>query len=193
MTNHPAPDEAAIPQHVALYTKRLLLRPLVSADAEDLHRALSDPDVTRYLDLPTSRNLNETAHLLVPWLYVLPDWHATWAILRLDEPGVIGIVNYHHREIWNERLEIGYILARSHWRQGFAEEAVRALIDYCFNTMNTHRIEATIEPENLAAQALAAKLGFVQESGIMRHRRKVGDRYRDALMFGLLRPDWGQS
>jgi ribosomal-protein-alanine N-acetyltransferase len=183
-------QEPDAPQHGVLLTGRLLLRPLVSADAADLHLALRDPEVTRYLDLPTSPDLVETARLLVAWLYVLPDWHATWAILRRDEPGVIGIVNYHHRDIWNERLEIGYIVARAYWRQGFAQEAVRALIEHCFTKMNTHRIEATIEPGNFAAQALARKLGFAQESGILRHRRKIGDTYRDAIMFGLLKPEW---
>ncbi len=171
---------------VSIYTARLELRPLSISDAEDLHLILGDPLVTKYLDLPTSESLNQTRQFLAQWLYVLPEWHATWSIVHLQSRRVIGIVNYHHREIWNERLEIGYFLAQACWGRGFATEAVEALISHCFRSLGVHRIEATIEPENIAAQKLAHRLGFIKESQTLRHRRKVGGTYRDEIMFGLL-------
>ena len=71
-------------------------------------------------------------------------------------------------------------------------EAARAVLHRCFTKMNMHRVEAIIEPENTASRALAAKLGFVQEGGLMRDRLCVAGEYRSVLMYGLLEPDWAR-
>jgi len=47
-----------------------------------------------------------------------PHSHQAWAVAEERADRCIGMVNYHHREAHNRRLEIGYILAPSHQRQG---------------------------------------------------------------------------
>jgi RimJ/RimL family protein N-acetyltransferase len=101
------------------------------------------------------------------------------------------VVNYHHREIRNRRLEIGYIIDRSLWRTGLMSEAVCALIDHCLQDLDTYRIEATVGPANLASLSFLERLGFTRESGPMRARMWTSDgRKLDALMLALLKPDW---
>jgi|GEM_PF-4645463 len=80
------------------------------------------------------------------------------------------MINYHQRQPWNRRLELSWILAPAFWRQGLMTEAARIVLHHCLTELDTHRVEATIEPENTASRALAAKLGFVLESGPLRDR-----------------------
>jgi len=70
------------------------------------------------------------------------------------------------------------------------EEAVRAVLTHCFTTLNTHRVEAEIEPDNLRSARLAQRLGF-QREGLLRDRLFVADQPRTIQMYALLRSDWG--
>ncbi len=68
----------------------------------------------------------------------------------------------------------------------------RALIPFlahCFGALESHRVEALIEPENAGSRALAEKLGFRAE-GLMRDRLCVEGKFRNVLMYALLADDW---
>jgi ribosomal-protein-alanine N-acetyltransferase len=168
----------------------LRLRPIAEADVHFLHAAFSDPETMRFMDFPPTRTIAESARYLAPHLFVLPDWHATWALECPANGAVIGFVNYHHRENWNQRLEIGFCLARPFWGLGLMREAVDALLSYCFTDLGVERVEATTNPQNAAAIAPIEGLGFLRESGVMRRRQKVGAEFRDLVMYALLRGDW---
>ena len=81
--------------------------------------------------------------------------------------GYCGWLCYHHREPWHRRLEIGFILAPSYWRPGLMSDAMRSLVASRFKDLDTHRVEATIQPENVASIRLAERLGFRWE-GVLR-------------------------
>lgn len=181
---------ATSPVVPVLQAPRLRLRPLQAEDAEALHDAFADPQVMRHWSLPPSADLAETRQRIAWSLAASPDLHAAWAITRPPDDRLIGLVNYHHREAWNRRLEIGYLLVRAHWRQGLMREALAALLDHCFGALEAHRIEAMVEPDNLASRRLLEGLGFACESGILRDRLRVGDAYRSMVMYALLAPDW---
>ena len=149
----------------------------------------------RFWDMPTSTDLEETQRRLRRSLSVDPQWHATWAILaRPDGQSApdrfIGMINYHARQPWNRRLALGWILVPSYQGQGYMQEALRAALAHCFTTLDTHRIEAEIEPENLRSARLAQRLGF-QREGLLRERLIVADQPRNLQMYGLLRSEWG--
>jgi RimJ/RimL family protein N-acetyltransferase len=66
-----------------------------------------------------------------------------------------------------QEVEIGYRLARSAWRQGYATEAARAVRDYAFFTLGIRRLIALIDPENLASVRVAEKIGMRYEKEVM--------------------------
>lgn len=173
----------------ALFTERLCLRPLHEAHAEGLHLAFADPEVMHYWDLPASRSLDETRRRIRFSMSFSPDWHRAWAVTS-REGEVLGLVNYHHREAWNARLEIGYLLDRRYWGQGVMGEAVARLLAYCFDELGTHRIEVTIEPANTPSIRVAERLGFRRESGLLRDRLLIGGEPRSVVMYALLKPEW---
>ncbi|MDQ4059881.1 MAG: GNAT family N-acetyltransferase [Pseudomonadota bacterium] len=173
-----------------LDTPRLRLRPLLTTDAEGLHGAFGDPAAMRFWDSPVSRDVTETAQRIQWALRFSPDQHAAWAVLSKHGPSFLGMVNYHHWEPWNRRLEVGYILARPFWGQGLMSEAMSALLGHCFGRLGVHRVEASIEPANLASIRLAERLGFRRESGLLRDRILVGGQFRSVLLYGLVDADW---
>lgn len=175
---------------LTLRTERLLLRPIGIGDVDDLHEMFSDPETMRFWDRPPTRDVTETAARLNWSLSADAEWHRMYAMVRHDDERMVGIVNYFARQPWNQRLEIGYMLHRSVWRTGLMTEALVPFLDYCFDGLQTHRIEATIEPDNAASRGIAESLGFVCEGGPMRDRLRNGDTYRSLMMYGLLEPDW---
>jgi ribosomal-protein-alanine N-acetyltransferase len=169
-------------------TTRLRLRQLATSDAEAMHACYGDAEAMRYWDSPPARNIADTTKLVTLSAKPTPR-HAAWAILMKEGGELCGMLNYHHRESKHRRLEVGWILARRFWRQGLMSEAMRPFVDHCFAALQTNRIEATIEPDNVASQRLAERLGF-QREGLMREVLLVGGTFRDLHLYALLASAW---
>ncbi|MDP1965684.1 MAG: GNAT family N-acetyltransferase [Reyranella sp.] len=176
----------------ALETRRLALRPIEEGDAPGLHGAYGDAEAMRFWDAPATRDVTETAAHIRNSLAVERRWHGMWAIVARSG-GFAGMINYHNVDPRNRRLALGWILAPAFWHQGLMTEAAEAVLSYCFSVMEMHRVEALIEPENVASRGLAAKLGFKQESDLLRDRLCVAGQYRSVLMYALLQADWADS
>jgi [ribosomal protein S5]-alanine N-acetyltransferase len=114
-----------------------------------------------------------------------------WAVADKRNNKCIGMVNYHHRQARNAKLEIGYILAPAQQRRGPMAEAVEALLAYCFEELAVHRVEALIHPDNSASIRLAERLGFCCEGGPLRDYWRVGDGYMSVMMYALLAGELG--
>jgi ribosomal-protein-alanine N-acetyltransferase len=137
-------------------TPRLQVRPLGWDDAEALHACFGDVEAMRYWDTEPSRDVAQTVERIDRYSKADPRWQAAWAVVLKKSGAVIGFLNYHHRAPWDRRLEIGYILAPAYWRQGLMSDALRAFVGLCFKELDTHRIEAMIEPDNIASVRLAS-------------------------------------
>ena len=172
-----------------LLTSRLRLRPAIAEDAPALHGCYGDPEVMRYWGEAPSGDMKQTTARLAASLDIDPAWHATWAILLRDSGQVIGMMNYNHRAPAAKRLEIGYALARPHWRRGYMTEAIHAFLQHCFAGLKTHRVEALVDHRNTESIRFTEALGFRQE-GLLRDRICVAGEYRSLLMFALLEEEW---
>jgi [ribosomal protein S5]-alanine N-acetyltransferase len=180
----------AKPSCPELTTQRLRLRQFEPRDVDGLHACFGDVEAMRYWNFPACQSKVETTR----WVKILaratsPHSYQAWAVAEQRGDHCIGMVNYHHREAHNRRLEIGYILAPARHRQGLMTEALQALLAYCFDELRTHRIEAMISPDNLASIRLVERLGFAREGGPMRDYWRVGEEYRSVLVYGLIDSD----
>ena len=174
----------------ALATKRLRLRQFRPSDLPGLHACFGDEEAMRYWNFPACKTESETER----WLQVLakttsPYDYLAWAVAEKRGDGCIGMINYHHREARNARLEIGYILAPARQGRGLMTEAVEAIVAYCFDKLGVHRIEALIHPDNAASIRLVERLGFRREGGPLRDRWRRGEGYMSVMMYGLLAGD----
>lgn len=171
-------------------TERLLLRPLAMTDAPHFYEIYSDPEaMTFWSDQPVA-TVEEAAQMIRADLDMAARGVAAfWAIALNSSAEAIGKCTLMHYSAQNRRAEIGFILNRGHWRQGLMCEAVTAVIDFAFNELGLHRIEADTDDQNEASLSLLDKLGF-QREGFFRERWRVYDDWQNSVMLGLLKPDW---
>ena len=170
-----------------LTTKRLRLRRFEQRDLADLHACLSDPAAMRYWNSPPCKTMTDTEKALA-WLAktTSPYDHLAWAACKKSNDRCIGMVNYHRRDTRNSRLQLGYITAPKHQRNGFGTEAVRAVLNYCAEELNIHRVEALIHPDNLASVRLAEGLGFCCEGGPLIDYWRVGTKFVSVMIYALI-------
>jgi [ribosomal protein S5]-alanine N-acetyltransferase len=170
-----------------LATKRLKLRPFAQRDLEGLHACFGDEQAMRYWNTPASSSEAETGR----WLKYMakatsPHDYLAWAVAEKRGDRCIGMVNYHHREARNRRLEIGYIVMPARQGRGFGTEAVAALVEYCLESLAVHRIEALIHPDNTASIRLVGRLGFLCEGGPLRDRWCRDDGHMSVMMYARI-------
>ena len=99
--------------------------------------------------------------------------------------GTIGFmwINCEHRS-----AEVGYSLSRDCWNQGYATEALRAVLRFGFNTLRLNRIEAQHELDNPASGRVMEKCGMRCE-GTLRQRVFNKGRFSDVRLYAILRGD----
>lgn len=175
-----------------IYTERLYLRKISLKDAEILFNYWSDPEVTKYLNVTTFKNI-EQAYSMIRALNSLYNNKEgfRWAIVTKKDNNVIGTCGYNNWIKKSSRGEIGYELGKEYWGKGYASEAVKEIIKYGFKNMNLNRIEAFTVPEATSSINLLKKLGFKQE-GTLRQYGYWNMRYWDENIYSLLKRDWKQ-
>lgn len=175
---------------VTLQTERLTLRFLHASDTQALYTIHSDPVVMRYFSGPAWTDPAQGDAVIARALDGYSDGSSMELALVLRETGkLIGTIKPHAFHAQNRRCEIGYALASAHWGQGYLSEAMRVTLDYLFKEMNMNRIEADIDPRNLASAKLLERMGF-QKEGYMPERWIVNGEICDTAFYGLLRRGW---
>jgi len=175
--------------HPILSTSRLRLRQFRAEDADAMHECFANPEAMRFWNLPVYTKHTETVRSVRRFIDCTPSYYRFWAVADAGTDRCLGMVNYHDGHIRSRRVNIGYIINPAHLGRGIASEAVSAMLDFCFGELGLHRAQAFIHPDNNASIALAEKLGFSRE-GLLRDNLRVGDEWRNDLLYALLATDW---
>jgi ribosomal-protein-alanine N-acetyltransferase len=173
-----------------LTTERLCLRQLTHADAEAIMAIFGSPEVLRYLnDDPV--DTREKAVKMIDWLNDFFKNHKAvpWGVTLSDDDHVIGHCGWYAWDRANRRVDIGYHLMPSHWGKGYATEAARAVIGWCFDNLDVHRIQADCTDGNIASERVMLRCGFRHE-GTWRESCWEHGRFVDIKQFGLLRREF---
>jgi RimJ/RimL family protein N-acetyltransferase len=175
---------------VTLHTVRLTLRPMAEADTDAVFAMRSDPVVQRYGSHPpwTARQ-TAVDYIARNAEAMAAGTHAQFAIERREDGVVVGTCTLYALDAPCRRADIGYVLLPSQWGRGYATEANTALLDWGFGALDLNRVEADIDPRNVASARALERLGFVHE-GHLRERWIVGGEVCDSLIYGLLASDW---
>jgi ribosomal-protein-alanine N-acetyltransferase len=146
-----------------LETARLILRPFVAGDLDDLAEILADPEVVRYLPGGQPRTRAQTETTLN---YIANHWEihgfGWWAAVLKAENKLIGWCGLKVFENTTE-VELLYLLAKAHWNQGLTTEAARASLRYGFEELRLERIVAFAVAENIASTRVMEKVGMRYE------------------------------
>jgi len=173
-----------------LDTQRLQLRPLQEEDASALLAIFSNPQVMRYWSSAPWSNLEQARELIASDRRKLPlGLHLRLGIILPEANRLIGTCSLFNLSRQNRRAEIGYALTPSVWGRGYMQEALTTLLSYAFDNLDLNRLEADIDPRNLASEKSLLRLGFLKE-GLLRERWIVSGEVSDSSLFGLLRQDW---
>jgi ribosomal-protein-alanine N-acetyltransferase len=180
----------SLPSIDAVVTPRTTLREVCVDDLPDLMEVNGDPEVTHFLPYTTWTSLTDAA----AWLDRMQKLVATGVarqlvIVRNADNKVIGTALLFKFDEGSNRLELGYALGRACWKQGYASEAIGALLAQVFNGLHIRRVEAQVNPANLASNALLRSLGFTQE-GYLRERWVAKGVTYGVNLYGLLAAEW---
>lgn len=175
---------------VALTSERLCLRLLDTGDAADLLAIFGDPEVVRYWSQPPWTGEREALAMIERDRLAFAEGTALrLGIVLRSCNRVVGTLALFNLSRSNRRAEIGYALARAQWGQGLMHEALTLLVDWSFETLQLHRLEADIDPANRASARSLQRLGF-QREGLLRERWIVDGQVSDTAFYGLLAAEW---
>jgi [ribosomal protein S5]-alanine N-acetyltransferase len=149
-----------------LKTERLRLRKVKLADAEAIFRRYAqDPEVTKYVSWRAHKDIEETRDFLRSCLLAWDAGNAFhWVIERLEDKQVIGMISVR---AGGEKWELGYVLARVHWKRGYMTEAVKGIIAWAMRQNEIYRVWAVCDVDNLASARVMEKAGM-QREGVLR-------------------------
>jgi [ribosomal protein S5]-alanine N-acetyltransferase len=175
---------------LTLRTARLLLRPLRHDDAHALFGVFSDPQVMRYWSSAPWTDVERAREMIGEDLAAM----ARGEYIRLgletrERNEIIGTCTLFDIAPQCRRAQLGYALERGSWGRGYMHEALVALLGHGFAALDLNRIEADVDPRNLASTRSLVRLGFRKE-GHLRERWIVGGEVSDSGLYGLLRRDW---
>jgi RimJ/RimL family protein N-acetyltransferase len=180
---------SSFPDHLA--SARLRLRRLRPEDAAPLHAYRSLPEVARY-QYWYSFGLNDAARLIESQANAQPNVPGTWfqlALVSAATDNLIGDCGLHCQKREPRQIEIGITLAPSHQGSYYADEALECVLHYVFETLDTHRVFATVDVLNRSAIALCRRLKFRQEAHFVDHLWFKG-RWSSEFVFALLKREW---
>ena len=173
-----------------LETRRLVLRQFRMEDAEDMFSNwASDPEVTRFLTWPTHKSTDVTRMVLGSWIPQYADGgFFNWAIEWKETGRVIGNIAVVKLSEETEAADLGYCLSRAFWGHGIMPEALRAVMDYLFDTVGVNRVAACHDAKNPKSGRAMDKAGMKLE-GVLRGAGKNNQGICDDVWHALCRAD----
>lgn len=168
-----------------IHTKRLLLAPLGPQYLISTHKYSSDLENTKYMmhlpntDIEETKNFLELAH--AEWQKPIPTFYE-FAIL-LDNQH-IGAISIYINE-GNTESELGWIIGKEYWGNGYVLEAAKEIINFAKNELNIKKFIAHCDSENVASYRVMEKLGMKLESKTKGRRNKASEEEREELSYVL--------
>lgn len=163
-------------------TQRMTIRAFTPEDAADLHEILGDDETMQYCE--PAYDLEKTKEFLTSFCI---GRSGAVAAVQKQNGKLIGYILFN--EQGNGVYEMGWLFNRSFWRQGYACEGCKAVIDYAFEECRAHKIFAeTIDPAK--SVRLMEKLGMKREGVQRSQTRDLHGNWTDLYLYGLLEEDW---
>lgn len=146
-----------------LETERLYLRELTQADFSDLAEILQDPEVMYayehdFTDQDVQAWLDRQLARYQKYGFGL------WAVILKDTGEMVGQAGLTMQPCENQEvLEVGYLLKKRFWHQGYAREAAKACKEYAFQTLEAEKVHAIVKISNAASIQVAESIGMEVE------------------------------
>lgn len=177
-----------------LKSENIYLRPFILSDADELlllqnkNRSFFEKySMTR----PTTYwSLEAQQELIVKWeKNKQKDIEYYFGIYKVNGDKLIGTISLFQVVRGPQQSAIiGYFLDQEHNGNGYTTEAAKLIVNYAFDTLNLHRIEAGVMPHNSGSIRVLEKAGFHQE-GIAIKKVKINGIWEDHQMLAIINPN----
>jgi [ribosomal protein S5]-alanine N-acetyltransferase len=172
-----------------LQSERLIFRKFIKKDAPFLFKIRSNEQVMEFMDNISLKSVDEAKALIKSYNWEFKYKRGiTWAILDKQTNTIIGSFSFWHMNLNHCRSEIGYSLLPDYWGKGFMTETFRILLEFGFQNMHLHSIEANVNPENQNSIKLLERIGFRKEAHF-RENFFYKARFLDSAIYCLIESD----
>ena len=177
-------------------TERLILRTIEEGDAAEQDRVLNTPAVMARLGGVKELHEIEAKHAKSMQLYAQEGFSFLFMIEKStgEMVGHCGIKRVDNPLAKNPgEHEIGWLVREDRWRRGYAEEAVRAVIDWAFGRVGAPHVVALTSRVNTASWKLMEKLGMVRREDLDFDDPDYPPEDRTTILYSLDREEWEKS
>ena len=169
-----------------LESDRVVVRAIDPSDLEPLMEVNGDEEVTKYLPYRTWKTLDDARE----WYDRMISMQSRGLAIQLvvaEKPSrrAIGTCLLFRFDDKREHAELGYVLGRAHWGQGYMREALATLMEGAARKLGIRTLDAVVDVRNEASWRLIERLGFrkVGETGQLgQWRASLGSRGSAATM-----------
>jgi RimJ/RimL family protein N-acetyltransferase len=171
---------------------RVTLRELRMSDATALFAMLNSEEVLRFVSPPPPDV--KGFERFIQWAQAerAAGRYACFAVVPAGYDTAVGIVQVRQLDPAFGTAEWGACLASAFWGTGLFTAAARLLLDFTFDVIGSHRVEARAAVQNGRGNGGMRKLGAVQE-GVLRRSLWCRGQYHDQILWSILAEDWRQS
>lgn len=160
--------------------ERVTLRSLTSDDLDSFYLWASDPEVAKTMTWEAYTSRVEAKKFLIETV----ENHPWFKAICVDGIPVGSITLAQGKGCASCRAELGYVLAKAYWGKNIATRAVKQAIEIGFSDLEIHRIEAFVDPDNIASQRVLVKSGMLCE-GLLKNYTVFKGSARDRFIYSI--------
>lgn len=170
----------------SLEGENISFKALSTTDAQEIHNYASDKEVSRFIGWSLMNTLNETReHIETMVKREAASTHLYASIVQKSTQEIIGTAMIFNFDQEANQAEIGYVFHRDHWGKGFGTECVALMSDFAFESLNLHKLHASVVDANIGSARILEKNGYLIE-GNLRDHFLIDEKYYNALLFGRI-------
>jgi RimJ/RimL family protein N-acetyltransferase len=171
---------------------QVVLRELRASDASSLFAMLTTDEVKRFISPPPSTV--EGFERFIDWTHrqQTAGAYVCFAVTLKGYDTAIGVFQIRATEPGFGTAEWGFALGSPFWGTGLFQEGAELVLEFAFETLGVHRLEARSAVRNGRGNGALRKLGAVQE-GLLRKSFLRNGEYLDQVLYAIVEDDWRAS
>ena len=172
-----------------LTTERLSLRKINKDDINEIFTLRSDENILKYIAQSKAKSIEDAEKFITminngieenKWLF--------WGITLKNEVNIIGTICIWNIKKENFRAELGYSLLTEFQGNGYMNESIQKIVDFSFENLKLHSLEAHVNPLNLASINALEKFNFIKEAHLKENVFFEGE-FIDTAIYSLIDPN----
>ncbi|WP_339838934.1 GNAT family N-acetyltransferase [uncultured Maribacter sp.] len=176
---------------IEILTERIKLRLITFSDLNSIHKLHSLPETDEFNALGIPEDIEETKSIITPWIAenkLSKIKNYTFAIENRLDREFIGLFGLKLGTEKYKRAEVWYKIHSDFWKKGYATESLKAVINFGFENLKLHRIEAGCAVENIGSIKVLEKSGMLRE-GRLRQVLPLKSGWSDNFEYSILETD----